>query len=242
MARMSTGSRRSATSSTAGDAMARLMLPLGLYPGPLARRTEHTLLRLLNAALRRHVWGIFAGPEAAPGHRRLRRDGRAPRRQGAPPPVKFEDIEPMTNARKTSILIVDDDTELLQRWLSNSRCTRNSTPCRWIPERPGSTRPRMAISILSSWTWGFPTSMVATRCDCCARTVSEGRSSCSTGHDLGRRHHSRAGIRRERLCDEAVSLSGAPCAHPRPTASARGECGCQVHDRALHLPTASSFS
>ena len=55
MERTSIGSRRSATSSTGGDAMARLMLPLGLYPGPLARRTEHTLLRLLNAALRRHV-------------------------------------------------------------------------------------------------------------------------------------------------------------------------------------------
>ncbi len=55
MARTSTGSRRSATSSTAGDAMARLMPPLGLYLRPLARRMERVLLRLLNAALRRHV-------------------------------------------------------------------------------------------------------------------------------------------------------------------------------------------
>ena len=111
-----------------------------------------------------------------------------------------------------------------KRWFDQLSLYEEFDAIRWKPEQSGST---------AGEEWPYRSrdhgcgasriSMAVTRCGSCARTVSEAPVIMLTGRDFGRRHHPRAGIRRERLRDEAVSPPGAAGAHPRATAPAPGE-------------------
>ena len=80
---------------------------------------EHKLMRLLNAALRRHVRASLPVLKQR-GHQGTPMT--IPGRQGAPPPVKFKTIEHHT--RKTSILIVDDDPGLREALVRSALVVR----------------------------------------------------------------------------------------------------------------------